>query len=185
MPRWRAFCSPPPRARTILAERRCRPARSGTCMRTQISSARFSTVLWLMCGRTTTQAIDGLRIGRHRVGASPTQSTRRARSLRNRVGRRSISPPSVREHLEPSSQMDDRNLINTHVARIEIQPEQLIIQLAALRVPWRKTPSKRRRVPCRSFDHRALIFARSFGAMSWWGRVRKGSRRACRSLAHH
>ena len=38
---------------------------------------------------------------------------------------------SVREHLKPSQEIDDRSLVNTHVARVEVQPEQLIIQLAA------------------------------------------------------
>ena len=37
---------------------------------------------------------------------------------------------SVREHLKPSIPIDDRSLINTHVARVEVQPEQLVIQLA-------------------------------------------------------
>jgi site-specific DNA recombinase len=66
---------------------------------------------------------------------------------------------SVRDHLKPSAPIDDRSLIDTHVARVEVQPEQLVIQLAqpertnrkgaravkTLRVPWHKTPSKRRR----------------------------------------
>ena len=37
---------------------------------------------------------------------------------------------SVREHLKPAQPIDDRNLIDTHVARVEVQPNQLIIQLA-------------------------------------------------------
>ena len=37
---------------------------------------------------------------------------------------------SVREHLKPSQEIDDRSLVNTHVARVEVQPEQLVIQLA-------------------------------------------------------
>jgi site-specific DNA recombinase len=56
---------------------------------------------------------------------------------------------SVRDHLKPSEPIDDRSLINTYVARVEVQPDQLIIQLAkppnTLAVPWRKIPSKRRR----------------------------------------
>src|SRR5467141_305595 len=62
---------------------------------------------------------------------------------------------SVREHLKLSVPMDDRSLIDTHVARVEIQPEQLVIHLARAKVPdrqrangenilnvrWRKTPS--------------------------------------------
>src|ERR1700736_2997257 len=64
---------------------------------------------------------------------------------------------SVREHLRPSQEIDDRGLVNTHVARVEVQPEQLIIQLAeapgsdrqkagsnaALQVSWQKTISRR------------------------------------------
>ena len=66
---------------------------------------------------------------------------------------------SVREHLKPSQEIDDRSLVQTHVARVEVQPEQLIIQLAetqgsdrqkvgsnaALQVAWQKTISRRRR----------------------------------------
>ena len=66
---------------------------------------------------------------------------------------------SVREHLKPSTSIDDRDLINTHITRVEVQPEQLVVQFAqaqkanrqragkrgALRVPWHKTPSARRR----------------------------------------
>ena len=56
---------------------------------------------------------------------------------------------SVRDHLKPAAPIDDRSLINTHVARVEVQPDQLIIQLAeppnTLAVPWRKIPTKRRR----------------------------------------
>jgi hypothetical protein len=52
---------------------------------------------------------------------------------------------------------DDQHLINTHVARVEVQPGQLIIQLAevqkaapqkahgTLHVPWKKIGSTRRR----------------------------------------
>jgi hypothetical protein len=66
---------------------------------------------------------------------------------------------SVREHLKPVAPIDDRSLIDTHVARVDVQPEQLVIHLAraktpdrqrakvdnTLIVPWRKTPSARRR----------------------------------------
>jgi hypothetical protein len=66
---------------------------------------------------------------------------------------------SVREHLKPGAPIDDRSLIETHVARVEVQPEQLVIHLARaktsdrqrakgdniLNVRWRKTPSTRRR----------------------------------------
>ena len=67
---------------------------------------------------------------------------------------------SVREHLKPSQPIDDRSLISTRVARVEVQPKQLVIHLTepkatanrrktrangALRVPWQKTLSTRRR----------------------------------------
>src|SRR5205809_3103004 len=66
---------------------------------------------------------------------------------------------SVRDHLKPSTPIDDKSLINTHVARLEVHPEQLVIQLIraqkanrqraraddALHVPWHKTPLTRRR----------------------------------------
>lgn len=58
----------------------------------------------------------------------------------------------LREHLKPSEATDQRSLINDHVARVEVQPERLIIQLTheqvlngVLHVPWQKTPSRRRR----------------------------------------
>jgi hypothetical protein len=48
-----------------------------------------------------------------------------------------------------SQPIDDRSLVHTHVARVEVQPDRLVIQLAeppsTLQVPWQKTPSKRRR----------------------------------------
>jgi site-specific DNA recombinase len=66
---------------------------------------------------------------------------------------------SLREHLKPSESIDDRTLLNTYVARVEVQSEQFVIQLEqarkgnrrntagdnVLRIPWHKTPSTRRR----------------------------------------
>ena len=65
---------------------------------------------------------------------------------------------SVRDHLKPIEPIDDRALISINVQRIEIRPEELVIQLVQgketnreasagneLRVPWHKTPSKKRR----------------------------------------
>ena len=66
---------------------------------------------------------------------------------------------SVREHLKLSAPFDDRSLVNTHVVRVEIQADQLIIRFSqaqksnrkragaegTLLVPWQKTPSTRRR----------------------------------------
>jgi hypothetical protein len=65
---------------------------------------------------------------------------------------------AVREHLKPATPIDDRSLINTHVAGVEVQPEQLVIQLAnvdgsngrharsarTIQVRWQKVPSTRR-----------------------------------------
>ena len=64
---------------------------------------------------------------------------------------------SVREELKLMEQTDDRSLIHHHVARLEVQSEQLVIQFAEARstndqkahgdlhVVWRKTTSTRRR----------------------------------------
>jgi hypothetical protein len=66
---------------------------------------------------------------------------------------------SVRERVDPTSSMDDRSLINDHVARVEVRPDRLLIELASttgrdsrpsrrravLNVPWHKIPSRRRR----------------------------------------
>jgi len=56
---------------------------------------------------------------------------------------------SVRDHLKPAQPIDDRGLVLTHVARVEVQPGRLVIQLAeppsTLGVAWQKTPSRRRR----------------------------------------
>jgi site-specific DNA recombinase len=68
---------------------------------------------------------------------------------------------SVRDHLRPSQPIDDRSLVLSHVARVEVQLDKLVIQLAeapktkanrkqprldsTLKIPWRKTPARRRR----------------------------------------
>src|SRR5205807_9804551 len=46
---------------------------------------------------------------------------------------------SLREHLKPPAPIDDPSLIDTHIARVEVQPEQLAIHLT------RPTPSDRQR----------------------------------------
>jgi site-specific DNA recombinase len=47
---------------------------------------------------------------------------------------------SVRDHLKLSQPIDDKGLIHAHVARVEVQPDRLIIHLAeppnTLEVPW-------------------------------------------------
>jgi hypothetical protein len=56
---------------------------------------------------------------------------------------------SVRDHLKPPEPIDVRSLVHTYVARINVQPNRLVIHLAeppsTLEVPWQKTPARRRR----------------------------------------
>jgi site-specific DNA recombinase len=65
---------------------------------------------------------------------------------------------SVRQHLKSPAAMDDRSLIEAHIARIEVHPERLIIRFAqagraaddpagenTLSIPWKKTTTTRRR----------------------------------------
>jgi site-specific DNA recombinase len=66
---------------------------------------------------------------------------------------------SVRAHLQLSPTIDDRSLVNTHVARVDVQSHQLVIKLVpqpaanpqkeaddgVLHVDWQKTISTRRR----------------------------------------
>jgi site-specific DNA recombinase len=66
---------------------------------------------------------------------------------------------SLRDHRKLAGPMDDRSVVANHLARVEVQPKGLIIHLVqhlspdqqtdedetTLRVPWQKTPSKRRR----------------------------------------
>jgi hypothetical protein len=65
---------------------------------------------------------------------------------------------SVRERLKPAQPVDDRNLVDTYVARVEVQPSQLVIHLAqheeanlkasaesSLQIAWCKAPAMRRR----------------------------------------
>jgi site-specific DNA recombinase len=67
----------------------------------------------------------------------------------------------VRGYLGDSTERDDRDLIRNHVVRVEVQAGQLAVELKplasgdspaevaddrlVLRVPWKKTPMKRRR----------------------------------------
>ena len=96
---------------------------------------------------------------------------------------------SVRKHLKPAQPMDDQSLVEIHVARVEVQPTQLIIRLTqhetpgrkvsaenSLRIAWRKAPTKRRREvllpegalrqnarPIRSETHATLVASISRG----------------------
>jgi hypothetical protein len=64
---------------------------------------------------------------------------------------------SVRDHLNQSDEIQDKVLINTQVARIEVQSDQLVLELInakvsaprsrrrkLLKLPWQKTPFRRR-----------------------------------------
>jgi DNA invertase Pin-like site-specific DNA recombinase len=66
---------------------------------------------------------------------------------------------SVRDHLKLEKSIDDKTLVTTHIERVEIQEDQLVIQLSRaqkinrqkskgtnpLHVPWHKNESTRRR----------------------------------------
>ena len=67
---------------------------------------------------------------------------------------------AVRNHVKPAAQIEDRSLIEAHIARVEVKPEYLVIQLTqpqqdvaddargrqtTLQVPWCKGPPTRRR----------------------------------------
>jgi len=80
---------------------------------------------------------------------------------------------AVREHFGERTESNDQDLIRNHVVRIELQADQLAIELKAekapgnprnaldndrlvLRIPWKKTPMKRRRgviVPVSASPH--------------------------------
>lgn len=65
---------------------------------------------------------------------------------------------SVRQHLDLPGDLDNRVMVTTHVDRVEVHPNELIIQIRngddesdnnhapdVVRVPWQKQPVKRRR----------------------------------------
>ena len=96
---------------------------------------------------------------RYYLSAALLQSTaERAGSVR-RVPATAIEAlvvKAVRDHLKPSEPTDDRSLVHTHVARVQVQSDKLVIQLAeaqkvnrgkpnTLEIPWQKTPARRRR----------------------------------------
>ncbi len=67
---------------------------------------------------------------------------------------------TVRNHVKPATPTDDRSLVDAHVARVEVQPDRLVIRLAKgrkakangkratanriLQVPWQKKSATRR-----------------------------------------
>jgi site-specific DNA recombinase len=65
---------------------------------------------------------------------------------------------AVREHLKPLEPIDDRDLVDNYIARVEVQPNQLLIHLvqledsdrrasaqSPLRIAWQKVLKTRRR----------------------------------------
>ena len=48
---------------------------------------------------------------------------------------------SVREHLQTLEPIDDPSLIRQNVARVEVQPEQLVIELAGFPDPTLRRPT--------------------------------------------
>ncbi len=64
---------------------------------------------------------------------------------------------AVREHIKSSEPIDDPTMIARHLARVEIQPQKLIVRLAeiddagiessdrSIHIPWQKPPSRCRR----------------------------------------
>jgi site-specific DNA recombinase len=110
---------------------------------------------------------------------------------------------AVRQHLENSSEIADRDLIHNHVVRVEVQADQLVVELKAaassgppgavdnerpvVRIPWKKTPMKRRReiiVPASASPHgrrpiraetRATLVAAIARGRRWLDEVVAGS----------
>jgi site-specific DNA recombinase len=94
---------------------------------------------------------------------------------------------SIREQLKASEPIDERSLVNNHIARVEVQRDQLTIHLtesnksnrqneqseSVLQIPWQKTLSTRRSEillpdarPIRS-ETRATLVA-SIARGRWW-----------------
>jgi site-specific DNA recombinase len=110
---------------------------------------------------------------------------------------------AVREHLGHFTESDDRDLIRNHVVRVEVQADQLAVELTAeassdppkvvdndrlvLRIPWKKTPIKRRReiiVPASVSPHdrrpiraetRATLVAAIARGRSWLDEIVAGT----------
>jgi hypothetical protein len=127
------------------------------------------------CLAAEVEALVGCSVREH-LG-DPTESEDRD-LIRNHVVRVEVQADqllvgsAVREHLEHSTESADRDLIRNHVVRVEIQADQLVVELqagasssppsavdnerAVVRIPWKKTPLKRRReiiVPASASPH--------------------------------
>jgi site-specific DNA recombinase len=98
---------------------------------------------------------------------------------------------SIRDQLGPSADLDDKALVQSHITRVDLRPDRLLIQLAEMKgtkakrrpqrieVSWRKTSSTRRREillpgapsshparPIRS-ENRALLIASVAKGRRW------------------
>ena len=98
---------------------------------------------------------------------------------------------SVRDKLGSSADVDDKALVQNHLTRVDFRPDRLVIEFAQMKgakakrrpqrleVPWRKTPSTRRREillpetpsshparPIRS-ENRALLIASIAKGRQW------------------
>jgi site-specific DNA recombinase len=113
---------------------------------------------------------------------------------------------SVREHLNMSQSIDDRALVDTHISRIEIKSNEVVVHLAgangqqssdskALHIPWQKAPSKRRREilvpediqsqharPIRS-ENRATLVASIARGRRWLDELTRDAKATAESIA--
>ena len=116
---------------------------------------------------------------------------------------------SVRGHLNASTEIEDTALVHNHVARVEVQSDQLLIELTnakgagrkpkrvrnVIEVPWHKTPSTRRREviypesassqdtrPIRS-ENRALLVASIARGRRWLDELIADPRATAASIA--
>jgi site-specific DNA recombinase len=116
---------------------------------------------------------------------------------------------SVRDHLNQSAEIEDAALITTHVARVEIRSDPLVIELTntkgidskrsrsrnTLKVPWHKTPLRRRRgilvpgsVPPQDArlirsENRALLIAQIARGRRWLNELIADPRASVASIA--
>src|SRR5206468_9413032 len=119
---------------------------------------------------------------------------------------------AVRVHLEDPTQSADRDLICDHVVRVEIKADQLVVELKAaassgyppnfvdnerpvVRIPWKKTPMKRRReiiVPASLSAHdrrpilaetRATLIAAIARGRQWLAEIVAGTVTAVEQIA--
>jgi site-specific DNA recombinase len=115
----------------------------------------------------------------------------------------------VRTHLGQPPEIEDSVLINTHAVRVEVEPDRLVIELAGtgaaksrrtqkhrnvIEVPWRKTPSIRRREvlvpepgakearPIRS-ESRALLVASIARGRRWLNELMMDPKASTESIA--